>query len=1020
MASRRPRILVIEGDQALREFIHRALKGQGLDLESAGDGAQGLARLDAWAPDLLLIDLALPDLDGLDVCRRVRERAATPVIVVTSFNSEAAKAAALDLGVDDFLTSPFSADDLVARVRLVLRQSQLRGQAPPSGILHAGALEINLQGQQVLRHGQPVPLSRTDWALLELLVRHAGQVLTHRMLLQHVWGDSYGGESGYLRTYIGRLRARLEDDPKNPQYLLTEARIGYRFVVPGRDQDARAVTPARPPRISNLPQPPTSFIGRQAEIAAVQALLRRADLRLLTLTGPGGVGKTRLAIQVAAQMRAAFADGICFVALAAVHTPDMVLSTLGQALQIAETSDQHLLDRLKSELGEKQLLLILDNFEQVLEAAPLIGELLHAASRINVLVTSRAPLHVYGEHEFAVPTLALPDPRSAHSFDALTQLPAVALFVDRAQAVKPDFALTDENAPIVSEICARLDGLPLAIELAAAWCKILSPQAMAARLSHRLALLTGGARDLPERQQTLRSTLSWSYELLEPASKTLFARLAVFVGGGTLDALEVVCAVEDAGAPGMLEGLAALVDASLLQQQEPSGEPRFVMLETIREYAWEQLAQRGELDLLRQRHAQHQLALAELAAAALSGPDQRGWLERLELEHDNMRAALAWSLQELRIENEELKMHATEQADSFSIFNFQFSIRSVVGLRLAGALWQFWHMRGYQREGRRWLTAALALSAGQPLAPRARALYGVGWLARDQDDYDQAAMYHDESLALFRELGDKRGISEALRGVGELALSRGEFERAKVLFEESHTLSQEIMDSRGRAWSLNHLGRVALEQGSNDQARALLEEGLVVFRELTIQEGVAWSLHNLGRVALEQGDNDQARALFEECLPLFYELGDTIGVAWSLHNLGRVALDASAFDHAHARITESMVLFRDLGDKTGVGWSCYSLGRVALGQGDLDRAVTHFTAGLALFHERDDQLGNSWALYQLGQVALAQGARTQARAFFERSLLHIHDLKRQPSSLRTLIQLLQKLMLGESTSDSAA
>jgi tetratricopeptide (TPR) repeat protein len=454
----------------------------------------------------------------------------------------------------------------------------------------------------------------------------------------------------------------------------------------------------------------------------------------------------------------------------------------------------------------------------------------------------------------------------------------------------------------VTEICARLDGLPLAIELAAARIPVLPPQAMATRLSSRLALLIGGARDLPARQQTLRNTLDWSYDLLGAPTRMLFARLAVFVGGARLEAAEAVLRTEGRGLgeetsisvlspqSSVLDALAILVDASLLQQRaEPSGEPRFVMLETIREYAWEQLERSGDLELVRRRHAVYYLALVEAAIPTPVRFHQRRWLDRLAREHGNLRVALEW---------------AAERGEAETL------------IRLVGSLWQFWHVHGHQRESRRWIEEALAQSSQVPPALRARALAGAGWLAYDQGDYELATQYHDESLALFRGLHDRLGIAEALHGVGELALSQGEYTRACALFEESLALRAELGDAVGRAWSLNHLARAALEQAAYHQATTLLDESLALFRELGDQAGYAWSLHNLGRAALEQAAYHQATTLLDESLALFRELDDKSGCAWSLYQLGRSAELQGAHERAHAHLQQSAALCRKLGNRS--------------------------------------------------------------------------------------------------------
>jgi predicted ATPase/class 3 adenylate cyclase len=462
---------------------------------------------------------------------------------------------------------------------------------------------------------------------------------------------------------------------------------------------------------NNLPLQPTPLVGREKEVAQVCDLLRSDETRLLTLTGPGGIGKTRLALQAAADLLDDFSDGTFFVPLATLTEAELFLPAVAETLGVKEIGEQPLDESLKDYLSERRLLLVLDNFEQVLEAAPAVTELLAGAPGLKVLATSRAPLGLYGEHEFPVPPLSMPDLKRPPPLERLTQYEAVGLFVERAQAVKPDFKVTNDSAPAVAEICVRLDGLPLAIELAAARIKMLPPKAMLQRLGSRLKLLTGGARDLPERQRTLRATIEWSHALLDEGEQLLFARLAVFSGGRTLEAIEAICDTKGDLPVEAFEGVSSLLDKSLLRQEEsPEGEPRFVMLETIHEFAREKLQESEEGEEIKTLHAHYFLALAEEAYPELKGANQLDWLGKLETEHDNMRAALSWALERKEAE---------------------------VALRLGGALWWFWSVRGYHSEGRRWLEAVLAIDGRGSPEVQAMARAGAGALALEQGDLDR-------------------------------------------------------------------------------------------------------------------------------------------------------------------------------------------------------------------------------------------------------------------------------------------
>ncbi len=690
----------------------------------------------------------------------------------------------------------------------------------------------------------------------------------------------------------------------------------------------------RPPH--NLPALLTSFVGREYEIRQIKALL--GEKRLVTLLGPAGVGKTRLALEVATDLLDDFENGVFFIPLASINNPDLVATTIAQTLGIKEIVDQPLAESLKNHLRDRQSLLVLDNFEQVTRASLLAAELLAVAPRLKILVTSREVLHIYGEYEFQVPPLATPNLKMLASSGSnlipiLLQSAAVVMFVECAQAVKSGFTLTSRNAAAIAEICVRLDGLPLAIELAAARINVLSPQTILSRLNKRLALLTSGAQDLPARQQTLRGAIDWSYDLLDEGEKTLFARLAVFVGGCSLEALEAVCQDDGRRArlersrregegmkdeltpifPGlhpadMLDRIASLVDKSLLLQQEGvGGETRFTMLETIREYALERLEESGDMVLLRLRHANYYLGLAEQAEPELGGARQAIWLDRLEIEHDNLRAALVCFLESGK----------TEQR-----------------MRLSAALWRFWHGRGYLSEGHKWLTSALAGSSAHTAA-RANALRALGDLAYREGNYSTAHPLFDESLAIFRELNDEQGIARSLNNLGLITLEQGDYENCRLLFEESLAIQRKLGDRIGIAKSLNNLGLVALQHGDYATAYRLLEESLSIEREMGNKLGIAISLMNLGEVARPQGNFSLARALYEESLTIFRELGHREGATYSLNNLGHIARDQGEYETARSLYLESLMIRKELGDKPAIAYSLEGLAALAAAQGEV-------------------------------------------------------------------------------------
>ena len=721
-----------------------------------------------------------------------------------------------------------------------------------------------------------------------------------------------------------------------------------------------------PKNHKDFPIPLTPLIGREHDIATVCTTLQKSRIRLLTLTGPGGIGKTHLALHVAAALKDKFTDGVYFVSLAPVRKPALVLSTIVQALGLQSKGKQRDDELLINYLHEKATLLILDNFEQALPATKTIAQLLTFTTHLKVLVTSRAVLRLSFEHEFVVPPLNVPELNQTIDPNTLAQLPAVQLFVQRAQAVQTDFALTIENARSVAEICVRLDGLPLAITLAAARCKILSPHAILARLTDgagsALGLLSGGTHDLPARHQTIRQTIDWSYNLLNKREQTLFRRLSVFVRGCSLNAIKSVydnlkaesqTHLRVAQSIPVLDFAIGLIDKSLLQRGEgPDGEPRFYMAEILREYAFERLIANNELDMMRQQHAAHILLWVDSIMAKMHSAEQELCLKHLDADYENIRAALIWS--------------CTSDIET--------------ALRLGSMLWQYWLIRGYFSEGRAWLANMLERSAtvqSLPMRVYAHALNGAGLLASVQGDQQAAKVYLQESLRLFLELDDQMGKAWALNHLGQTLYLTGQQEQAIPMFEESLQIFRTLGADWHTAWVLINLGEASLQKEETDHALQFFSEAHQLFSAFEYKRGIAAAIDRLARLAQLRRDSNRAKALFLESCQLFDEIGDRGGYSWALHHLGRIAYEDQQNNQAIGYLIESLRLFNKSNDRWGFAWSLLRLAQVISDIDQPQHAAKLFGAADAMIMDFNDRMSAAEREFVLKTLA---EARTQAHA----------------------------------------
>lgn len=894
--TQQPTILVIQPDRALQALIVRVLKTASFQVLRSDSIQEAQLLVEQEALDLVVIDQWIPDQDALEFCRNLREHSNVPLLMVGASSDAYMRGIALDQGIDDYVITPFHESEFLARVRALLRRSQQATQQQQPQYTECGALLINWQDQQVRKYGELVHLTKTEWALLKLFVHYHGQVLTHRMLLQQVWGKSYSEDRAYLHAYIRRLRAKLEDDPTKPQLIHSESGIGYRFM---RIEAASQAPQANPTNLSHLrlPYPIAALIGRQHELTDLQALLSKPEARLITITGMGGSGKTSMASYIAQQLHQSQQIPVVFVALDTINDPNMVAASLARAAGLRDHGDDQSLERLQDWISNQTMLFILDNFEQVLGAAPQVSQLLQHCPNLKIVVTSRIVLGVYAEYEFVLPPLGLPDLQQSPPLEQIAASPAVQLFVQRAQAVDNQFRLTAENAPIVAEICVRLDGLALAIELAAVHSKFYPPKVMLQRLNQRLDFLYHNSPDRTQRQHSLRGAIDWSYELLGSYEQTIFQGISLFDGSFTREAAQALWPNDE---PSRIERvLQHLVNASLLQRETSSdGLSWFAMLDTIREYSLSKLP-KGEAHWLQQQLLDYYVELMQQAEQAFLVSNHTGWIKRLERELPTIRSILAWGIQQ-----------------EYSLAVWQ----------LCASFWRFWHEQGHISEGREWLAKIQHLQSNAiPLAIRDKVRLGAGVLAFIQDDYAAANQAFGEVLIEPRSEHQPKAIAHALTNIGMVAYWQGRYGEAIQALEESLPLLKMLDDRYGMASSLRHLGMSQLVQHGSRSALALLAESLSFYQELGSKSGIGTAMGFYGRALLIYGDDHEAQQWLEQSIAMLEPLGNWPAMARSQTFLGRVALAQRRYADAQQLLNQSLATLYRVGDREGVAASIEGL-----------------------------------------------------------------------------------------------